>query len=55
MMYILTNHVGDALRKGAPLAFTIPTSGAVPFHFSAGVLEKRQASQRGQASISNFC
>jgi iron(III) transport system substrate-binding protein len=39
MMYILTNHVGDALRKGAPLAFTIPTSGAVPFHFAAGILK----------------
>jgi iron(III) transport system substrate-binding protein len=39
MMYILTNHVGDALRKGAPLEFTIPTSGAVPFYFAAGVLK----------------
>ena len=39
MMYILTNHVGDALRKGAPLDFRIPTSGAVPFYFSAGVLK----------------
>ncbi len=39
MMYILTNHVGDALRKGAPLAFKIPTSGAVPFYFSAGLLK----------------
>jgi iron(III) transport system substrate-binding protein len=39
MMYILTNHVGDALRKGAPLDFRIPTSGAVPFYFSAGLLK----------------
>lgn len=39
MMYILTNHVGDALRKGAPLDFRIPTSGAVPFYFAAGVLK----------------
>lgn len=39
MMYILTNHVGDALRKGAPLDFRIPKSGAVPFYFSAGVLK----------------
>src|SRR5205085_5805113 len=39
MMYILTNHLGDALRKGAPLAFKIPTSGAVPFYFAAGVLK----------------
>ncbi len=39
MMYILTNHLGDALRKGAPLGFKIPASGAVPFYFSAGVLK----------------
>ena len=39
MMYILTNHLGEALRKGAPLDFKIPTSGAVPFYFSAGVLK----------------
>jgi iron(III) transport system substrate-binding protein len=39
MMYILTNHVGDAIRKGAPLEFKIPTSGAVPFYFAAGVLK----------------
>jgi iron(III) transport system substrate-binding protein len=39
MMYILTNHVGDALRKGAPLSFKIPASGAVPFYFTAGVLK----------------
>jgi iron(III) transport system substrate-binding protein len=39
MMYILTNHVGDALRKGAPLDFKIPASGAVPFYFAAGVLK----------------
>ncbi len=39
MMYILTNHVGDAIRKGAPLDFKIPTSGAVPFYFTAGVLK----------------
>ena len=39
MMYILTNHLGDALRKGAPLEFKIPASGAVPFYFSAGVLK----------------
>ena len=39
MMYILTNHLGDALRKGAPLEFKIPLSGAVPFYFSAGVLK----------------
>ena len=54
MMYILTNHVGDALRKGAPLAFTIPTSGAVPFYFAAGISEKRQAIPTRPASISNF-
>jgi iron(III) transport system substrate-binding protein len=39
MMYILTNHLGEALRKGAPLDFKIPASGAVPFYFSAGVLK----------------
>jgi iron(III) transport system substrate-binding protein len=39
MMYILTNHIGDALRKGAPLEFKIPASGAVPFYFSGGVLK----------------
>ena len=39
MMYILTNHLGEALRKGAPLDFRIPASGAVPFYFSAGVLK----------------
>jgi iron(III) transport system substrate-binding protein len=39
MMYILTNHVGDAIRKGAPLDFKIPTSGAVPFYFAGGVLK----------------
>lgn len=39
MMYILTNHLGDALRKGAPLDFKIPASGAIPFYFSAGVLK----------------
>jgi iron(III) transport system substrate-binding protein len=39
MMYILTNHVGDALRKGAPLDFKIPASGAIPFYFAAGVLK----------------
>jgi iron(III) transport system substrate-binding protein len=39
MMYILTNHLGEALRKGAPLDFKIPVSGAVPFYFSAGVLK----------------
>jgi iron(III) transport system substrate-binding protein len=39
MMYILTNHLGDALRKGAPLEFKIPASGAIPFYFSAGVLK----------------
>jgi iron(III) transport system substrate-binding protein len=39
MMYILTNHLGDALRKGAPLEFKIPVSGAVPFYFSGGVLK----------------
>lgn len=40
MLYILTNHIGDAWRKGAPLEFKIPTSGAVPFYFAAGVLAK---------------
>ena len=39
MMYILTNHVGDALRKGAPLDFKIPASGAIPFYFAAGALK----------------
>ena len=39
MMYILTNHLGDALRKGAPLEFKIPASGAVPFYFSGGLLK----------------
>ena len=39
MMYILTNHLGDALRKGAPVEFKIPASGAIPFYFSAGVLK----------------
>jgi len=39
MMYILTNHLGDALRKGAPLDFKIPVSGAIPFYFSGGVLK----------------
>ena len=39
MMYILTNHVGDAMRKGAPLDFKIPTSGAIPFYFAGGVLK----------------
>lgn len=39
MMYILTNHVGDAIKKGAPLAFKIPTSGAVPFYFAGGVVK----------------
>lgn len=39
MMYILTNHVGDAIRKGAPLDFKIPKSGAVPFYFAGGVLK----------------
>jgi iron(III) transport system substrate-binding protein len=39
MMYILTNHLGDALRKGAPIEFKIPVSGAIPFYFSAGVLK----------------
>jgi iron(III) transport system substrate-binding protein len=39
MMYILTAQVGDALRKGAPLEFKIPTSGALPFYFAAGVLK----------------
>ena len=38
MMYILTNHIGDAWRKGAPLEIKIPASGAVPFYFAAGVL-----------------
>jgi iron(III) transport system substrate-binding protein len=39
MMYILTNHFGDAIKKGAPLEFKIPTSGAVPFYFAGGVLK----------------
>jgi iron(III) transport system substrate-binding protein len=39
MMYILTNHFGDAVRKGAPLEFKIPKSGAVPFYFAGGVLK----------------
>jgi iron(III) transport system substrate-binding protein len=39
MMYILTNHIVDALKKGAPLKFKIPKSGAVPFYFAAGVLK----------------
>jgi iron(III) transport system substrate-binding protein len=39
MMYILTNHLVEALKKGAPLQFKIPTSGAVPFYFAAGVIK----------------
>ena len=47
MMYILTNHVGDALRKGAPLEFTIPTSGSGPILFRCRRPEERQASECG--------
>jgi iron(III) transport system substrate-binding protein len=39
MMYILTNHLVEALKKGAPIGFKIPTSGAVPFYFAAGVIK----------------
>lgn len=39
MYYMLTNHFGDAVKKGAPLDFRIPESGAVPFYMGLGVLK----------------
>lgn len=51
MFYILTNQYGVVTAKGAPIAFTVPKSGAVAFNLGVGAVKETPRSNAARLFI----